>query len=296
MNPLLQLPGQRLFSVTVENVTIEFLVEQQEMESDQITSITRHDHAYIELFACVSGNIIIDTENGETVLHSGDIAVIPAHYRHIMLDSESSGTWGVCGITFVHRYTQNCTDLYSVFKRIYGESRIELIRNRPGLCDAVVRLAGVPGESKSCLPALRLALLLAETLEQESQFEQQDIIDMSCIGGDLDRISRLDYLINSCFMCELTAEYVAESLFISERQLMRITQKRYGSTFRQVVQNKRLDVAAKLLSETDDSVTEISRKVGFHSISHFYRSFGKRFGLTPSEYRTGRLKKLNMRQ
>lgn len=154
----------------------------------------------------------------------------------------------------VHRYTQNCTDLYSVFKRISGESRIELIRNRPGLCDAVVRLAGVPGESKSCLPALRLALLLAETLEQESQLEQQDIIDMSCIGGDPDRISRLDYLINSCFMCELTAEYVAESLFISERQLMRITQKRYGATFRQVVQNKRLDVAAKLLSETDDSI------------------------------------------
>lgn len=55
-------------------------------------------------------------------------------------------------------------------------------------------------------------------------------------------------------MCELTAEYVAESLFISERQLMRITQKRYGATFRQVVQNKRLDVAAKLLSETDDSI------------------------------------------
>ena len=83
----------------------------------------------------------------------------------------------------------------------------------------------------------------------------------------------------------VTAKDVAESLFISERQLMRITKKRYGTTFRQTLLNKRLDVAAKLLRETGDSAAEISRKVGFHSISHFYRSFDKRFGQTPNAYR-----------
>ena len=124
-------------------------------------------------------------------------------------------------------------------------------------------------------------LLLVEAAEQKSKPETA----MSCVGANLDRISRLDYLINSSFMCELAAKDVAESLFISERQLMRITRKRYGTTFRQTLQNKRLDVAAKLLCKTDDSAAEISRKVGFQSVSHFYRAFGKRFGLTPNAYR-----------
>lgn len=289
MDQLLQLPEQRLFHVTVENVAVEFLVERPGTETEQITSITRHDHAYIELFACTSGNVVIDTEDGKVVLGSGDIAVIPAHFRHIMVDSESSGVGGVVGITFIRRYVQNCTDLYSVFHGISEKNGIERIGNCPGLCDAVGALINVSAKSGSCLPALRLVLLLAEALEQRAMPERLGM-EMSCIDRDIDRISRLDYLINSCFMRELTAKYVAESLFISERQLMRITQKLYGTTFRQALLNKRLDVAAKLLSETGDSVTEISRKVGFHSISHFYRSFGKRFGLPPSEYRTNRLK------
>lgn len=106
-----------------------------------------------------------------------------------------------------------------------------------------------------------------------------------------DRASRLDYLINSGFMCDLSAKYVAESLYISERQLMRITKKRYGTTFRPALQDKRPEVAAKLLSETDDSVAAICGKVGYRSASHFYRSFVDRFGLTPSEYRGNRLEK-----
>lgn len=128
-------------------------------------------------------------------------------------------------------------------------------------------------------------LLLAEAAEQKSKPDRPDTAEILCSGANLDRISRLDYLINSSFMCELAAKDVAESLFISERQLMRIKKKRYGTTFRQALLNKRLDVAAKLLCETGDSAAEISRKVGFHSISHFYRSFDKRFGQTPNAYR-----------
>ena len=68
-------------------------------------------------------------------------------------------------------------------------------------------------------------------------------------------------------------------------------EKAIRNDFRQALQDKRPEVAAKLLSETDDSVAAICKKVGFRSASHFYRSFGDRFGLTPSEYRGNRLEK-----
>ena len=144
--------------------------------------------------------------------------------------------------------------------------------------------SGARKKEPSLLRPDSAVLLLVEAAEQKSKSERPETA-MSCVGANLDRISRLDYLINSSFMCELAAKDVAESLFISERQLMRITKKRYGTTFRQALLNKRLDVAAKLLCETGDSAAEISRKVGFQSVSHFYRAFGKRFGLTPKAYR-----------
>ena len=155
---------------------------------------------------------------------------------------------------------------------------------------AAAELARAPAKPETCLPALKVTLLLAEAAERLLLLKNQGT-GAALVGGDMDRASRLDYLINSCFMCDLSAKYVAESLYISERQLMRITKKRYGTTFRPALQDKRPEVAAKLLSETDDSVAAICRKVGFRSASHFYRSFGDRFGLTPSEYRGNRLEK-----
>lgn len=145
---------------------------------------------------------------------------------------------------------------------------------------AAAELARAPAKPETCLPALRFTLLLAEAAERLSLLKNQGA-GAALVGGDMDRASRLDCLINSGFMCDLSAKYVAESLYISERQLMRITKKRYGTTFRPALQDKRLEVAAKLLSETDDSVAAICGKVGF----------GDRFGLTPSEYRGNRLEK-----
>ncbi len=291
--PSVPLPKQRVFTVTVENVTAEFLVEKQnetekqKTKNDPITSVTKHDHAYIELFACTSGSVRIDTEQGELVLFAGDVAVIPARLKHILETGEDIGMCDVAGFTFARRHMTSGSDLFSLLNGLFGRNKTTCIKNCPDLCGAVAGLARAPAKSETCLPALRLTLLLAEAAERLSLLKNQGT-GAVLIGGDMDRASRLDYLINSCFTCDLSAKYAAESLYISERQLMRITKKRYGTTFRQALQDKRLEVAAKLLSETDDSVAAICRKVGFRSASHFYRSFGDRFGLTPSEYRSRR--------
>ena len=51
----------------------------------------------------------------------------------------------------------------------------------------------------------------------------------------------------------------------------------------------KLDYACQLLSKTDYSVFTISEKLGYTSISHFNRIFRKNIGITPSEYRNGKL-------
>ncbi|MFD1909762.1 helix-turn-helix domain-containing protein [Paenibacillus rhizoplanae] len=49
----------------------------------------------------------------------------------------------------------------------------------------------------------------------------------------------------------------------------------------------RIEEACKQLKSTEDSVLEISEKVGFHSISSFNRCFSKLMGVPPKEWRKG---------
>lgn len=50
------------------------------------------------------------------------------------------------------------------------------------------------------------------------------------------------------------------------------------------VKTIRLQVASKMLKETDLSVTEISERVGFNSLINFSASFKKHYGLSPTKY------------
>lgn len=51
------------------------------------------------------------------------------------------------------------------------------------------------------------------------------------------------------------------------------------------VNRLRMDHAARLLSGSDDSITNIALDCGLENLSHFYRMFRDRFGTTPRAYR-----------
>jgi two-component system response regulator YesN len=58
-----------------------------------------------------------------------------------------------------------------------------------------------------------------------------------------------------------------------------------GITFQNYVINLRLEQGKKLLSETNLSISEISEKIGYFSVSHFTKQFKKEYGVTPNVYR-----------
>jgi AraC-like DNA-binding protein len=58
-----------------------------------------------------------------------------------------------------------------------------------------------------------------------------------------------------------------------------------GRTFIEFQHEVRIDRAMELIRRGDHSITEIAYQVGFRHLSHFIRTFKKRTGLTPSEYK-----------
>ncbi|MEX3009589.1 GlxA family transcriptional regulator [Hoeflea sp. TYP-13] len=78
---------------------------------------------------------------------------------------------------------------------------------------------------------------------------------------------------------------IAQRLGISRRKLERHFRDALGTTPAEAGISMRLARGRQLLETSDLSVTRIAHETGFCDDSHFIRSFGKREGTTPADYR-----------
>ena len=51
-----------------------------------------------------------------------------------------------------------------------------------------------------------------------------------------------------------------------------------------LIRNKRLEMAAKMLVETDMNISEVSANIGFNSHAYFATCFKSMYGMSPTEY------------
>lgn len=80
-------------------------------------------------------------------------------------------------------------------------------------------------------------------------------------------------------------EGLAKQLHYDMRWLSKEIKKRTGKTYMVLMQNKRLQQAAYLLTTTKLTVLDIGLAVGYDNTSYFHRIFQKQYGMTPREYR-----------
>ncbi len=119
----------------------------------------------------------------------------------------------------------------------------------------------------------------------------------------------LTYIFRSMFRCEsgfgkelgditayisehlsekITLQSLAEKCFYSPKYFSRIFKECFGTTVTEYIQKKRIGESARLLSDTNMSVEEIGRKVGYDDSVRFYKYFKKHMNRTPLEYRKSR--------
>lgn len=67
--------------------------------------------------------------------------------------------------------------------------------------------------------------------------------------------------------------------------LSRIIKKQTGLTFKNLLENKRLNQACFLLNNTPLTIKEIALNVGYENISFFYKLFKRNYGILPKDYR-----------
>jgi AraC family carnitine catabolism transcriptional activator len=83
----------------------------------------------------------------------------------------------------------------------------------------------------------------------------------------------------------LSLKEISEIVDISPRQLNRLFKKNLNKTTMDVYRKLRLELAQKLLKQSEFSITEIAFSCGFSSSSQISQSFKEKFGVMPSQYK-----------
>ena len=91
--------------------------------------------------------------------------------------------------------------------------------------------------------------------------------------------------IHEHFSDPITLEEVAEAAGFSGSYFSTYFKKETGMGFNQYLTQSRISEAKFLLRDTDLSIAEICRRVGYQDVKHFNRLFHRDADLTPGEYR-----------
>lgn len=100
------------------------------------------------------------------------------------------------------------------------------------------------------------------------------------------RLIFVERYLRENFRTDISLETLAEKAGVSARQLNRVFEKNYGTTFYKYLTKLRIDEAKRLLSQKPmPSVEEVAYAVGYSTYTGFHNAFKKETGMLPGEYR-----------
>ncbi|MFW6277556.1 MAG: AraC family transcriptional regulator [Prolixibacteraceae bacterium] len=271
-----------IYSFNVEHITLPYFVSKW------------HYHHEHEIILMIRGKGTGFIGNGLTSFSPGTMAMIGAHTPHVWLCYQN--------------YYQNNPDLMAeaiVIKfrgSFLGNTLIEL----PG----AVRIKALFEKAKhgilfegsefdlikeklKNMPKLDdfdRILLLLEALNLFSKTTNSSIVSATLPGGlqnekEFSKTDKILKFITSNFNRKITIEEVAEVANLSPTSFCRYFKSKTLKPFTLFVNEIRVEYAAKLLIETNRSVSEICYESGFNQLSNFYKQFADFKQMTPKQYR-----------
>lgn len=105
------------------------------------------------------------------------------------------------------------------------------------------------------------------------------------LNGESHRLKRVLQYIQENYSRKLPIEEVASQIHLSPSAFSHYFKKRTLKSFTQFVMELRLGKAAQLLQFTEMPIISVSYECGFQNLSHFNRSFHKRYKLPPLKFR-----------
>ena len=107
----------------------------------------------------------------------------------------------------------------------------------------------------------------------------------SCPAEQLEIIRQVHRFLTEHLDSRITIEQLSRQFLMNPSTMKELFKEVYGSSIAAHIRQHRMERASALLLESDDSVAQIARTVGYESQSKFTSEFKKAFSMLPTEYR-----------
>ncbi len=239
----------------------------------------------------LSGNMELSFRDDDYILRPGDTAVIFPNLVHEVISPVP--TWIYLTLFYPNilpDFFPNFHNFYPVCPIIYRENASASFTNSIfSFYEFLVTAAGIRYPSQGYCHSFSdsgdllfakgyLQIILSHvfqniTLTSNHPFPQEDRF-LECIR-----------FVTENYQDPITLADVGHALGISSIQVSRIFSQKIGHSFSDYLRSLRLNHAYTLLRNTDMSIIDICNDSGFGSLSTFYSSFQKEYGITPKRLR-----------
>ncbi len=273
--------------VQLEDLSIEAVLDKGFCGESTFTS-EMHTHAYYELIIQTKGQFVVELSDGTQLpLEDGCICLIPPGQYH----SIKPGTCDFKKLAIRFHFSQKKKETPSLYAQLHNVvqrfNQCYVLKEQYDLQSVILSIkeefANERLARKLYLNALltQFFLLFLRNLCINTPAKKTQ---SSADEREARRFIIEEYLDENCSK-SITQEDLAKHLNLSLRQLSRVLESSFSTTFRQLLIEIRMNRAAQLLRQTELSVEEVAYAVGYCSLSGFCYTFRKVYGLTASNYR-----------
>ena len=242
-----------------------------------------HCHEFVEIFYVVSGTALHILNGQKMSISSGDVYILKPSDYHCFKSSDST-------TNFIHRdicisveeYQAVCAflelptfdEMLNSTTTLHTKLNIEMITFLENTFNSFTLDINTASYNRLCRSITSSILLFMSSHNAQLNHTVvpswiQDILD----------------LLRSPYMYNMSVSEITNNIPYTKQHICNTFKKYMGQSITEYFLHQRLNYAKYLLLSTTDSTASIATITGFNNTSFFYRSFKKKFGVTPSELR-----------
>lgn len=118
--------------------------------------------------------------------------------------------------------------------------------------------------------------------------KRENISQKALSNGDAEKLMAVRNSIVADLSIPPVLSILAATVAMSETKLKQLFRQTFGDSIYNYYQRIRMEEAAFLLKQGNQSVSEVGYELGFSNLSHFSRLFEKHYSITPKKFKTTR--------
>ncbi len=256
-----------------KDTTLNYFTEPLTYEFRPWLSPEPHTHQELEIVYIIRGSCVAHANQHKEELRAGDLFIVYPNQVHYYEDA----TWGNDGYvllifnsSILYEMEREVTDREPIQNSIYIGTDTPLARR----IKEIAQIKGLYSDAKARYSIGLLMIALLPSLNLSFVAPEDDVM-----------VSMILEYCRKHYRETIFLETLSQEFHLSRGYISQIFNQKVNMSFNHFMHFLRINVAVRLLKNSNKKIVEISEEVGYTSLRSFNRAFMQIMHISPTEYR-----------